>query len=306
MTDPDYLAYLKSRMGMRNPYALALEKRVRELEDKSDRLMSVLREIERIAPTGTVHSIARAAIDSERESEKASSTREDEARDVRPLVPQLSPDSNQDTERIREIARKTRSGTTIRLADVRDSDVVLDLHKDIHYLLTALADAREGVKRLVNNRHTCQYCEHPLDATKGTGIYECPRCLEYFPDTVSFNDMCKEYRAAFKILSRDAAHGNPTLPMLSMMVQKRNAELEAEVERLKKLYGVDRVSTNAKHWNGCYQEYMHHACAIEGLVRYRKALEEIIEHGKTPMFVGDSTEPYHIARKALSPDGGGE
>lgn len=40
----------------------------------------------------------------------------------------------------------------------------------------------------VQPRHACQYCDGPLNATRGLGIYECPRCVETFPDGHGYDE----------------------------------------------------------------------------------------------------------------------
>lgn len=42
----------------------------------------------------------------------------------------------------------------------------------------------------------CHYCRGPLDATRPTGVYECPHCLENFPNTESVADILAERDSA--------------------------------------------------------------------------------------------------------------
>ena len=41
---------------------------------------------------------------------------------------------------------------------------------------------QDNTSRVDSTTDTCQYCKTPLDATQLTGVYECPKCIEVFPD----------------------------------------------------------------------------------------------------------------------------
>ena len=63
--------------------------------------------------------------------------------------------------------------------------------QECHYdgtMLKTISELRKRVEELEKHQYNCQYCLHPLDATKPTGIYD-PNCLKNFPNTRSVQDI---------------------------------------------------------------------------------------------------------------------